>query len=129
MHKKYFFIPIIIGFILINLSNCQSPQKKNKPIQEKDFINLLTDIHLADGITKIAHSTDENPKIYADSVIYKKIFIKHGYTEQEIKETLKYYATQEPDQLQKIYKEILERLNQFKAKQEQKKEQKASAKP
>lgn len=119
MHKKYRFVLIIIGFILINLTNCQSPQKKVKPIPEKDFINLLTDIHLADGITKIAKSTHENPEIYADSIIYEKVFLKHGYTEKEIKETLRYYATQEPDQLQEIYKDILERLNQFEAEEEQ----------
>jgi hypothetical protein len=76
--------------------------KKKYVIPEKELVDVLVDLHLADGMTEytnVAGFTD----YYLDSAsLYTAIFNKHGVTRAEFDSTLSYYSTR-TERFQKIY--------------------------
>lgn len=98
---------IVITFSLISLWSCDNLGKEKK-ISEDKLVDVLVDIHLADGTL-----TAKGYKVKQDSLIihkyYDYVFVKHETTPKSFKTTLDYY-TKHPDQLDLIYVKVLERL-------------------
>jgi hypothetical protein len=81
-------------------------------IPARNLIPLLTDLYLADGL--LAYQPVKNIFIAKDSIInYIDIIESHGYTKEQMDNTLKYYFINNPKKLQKIYDQVLARLTEI----------------
>ncbi len=101
-----FSLIIVLSVVLFG---CQSTINRKGIIREPVFINLLADIHLADGIIAV-----KGYRIVADSAqiadIYNAVFEKYEVTQHNFKTTLDYYA-QNSLKYDKMYDKVLERLS------------------
>jgi|WetSurMetagenome_2_1015567.scaffolds.fasta_scaffold599144_2 hypothetical protein len=110
---KFVLIPGKSGLILllaVSLFSCHGIPRRYI-IPQKKFVNLLVDIHLADGIG------DENQrfgfKFTLDSAaLYRSVFSKHGFTRAQFDSTMSYY-TSHPDEFQEVYNELTARLKRM----------------
>ncbi len=81
-------------------------------IPEKDFIAVLTDIHIADGLMLIP--SVRTPFEQGDSIQrYIDIVEHHGFSIKEMDATIRYYFVKKPKRLIKIYDEILAALTEM----------------
>lgn len=80
-----------------------------KMMPEKDFVSILSDIYLTDGLLSVAEVRDTYRNM--DSIAaYIKIIETHGYTKEAMDLTLEYYFVKKPKRLVKIYDRILGKL-------------------
>ncbi len=77
-------------------------------IPQKKFVNLLVDIHLADGIA-MENMRFSDPFVLDSASLYQSVFDKHHVTRAMFDSTLQYY-TARPDVFQKIYNNLTARL-------------------
>lgn len=99
MYKVIFFL-----FILFLASSCFN---KTRIVPEQDMINIMADLHLADGILEA-----KGMKKYHqyDSVYYHEyVYQKYGYTKAEFDSSIVYYIG-EPEILKTIFKSVSEEL-------------------
>lgn len=98
---------------VLSVSSCQFSQQKNPSgvLQETQLVDVLTDIHLADGMI----STKSFPLRFSekDSLLYKEIFRKHGVTKTALDSSLSYYIKKQPRAFARIYEQILVRLSKM----------------
>ncbi len=103
--------------ILFSLTATSCSGRKEKGIKthlipEKDFIAILTDIHMADGlliIPKIRNWYSDRDSIQN----YLDIIQSHGYTRVDMDRTIRYYFIKKPKQLIKIYDKVLGKLSEM----------------
>lgn len=101
----YFFI------FMVTLPSCTTKKVENT-IPEKDFVSILTDSYLADGLLTVPSIREKFSK--RDSVTnYMDIVKSHGYTWEQMQNTLDAYFTGNPKKLSKIYDQILSTLSQM----------------
>lgn len=111
------FILITFSLITGSCSGRKKKPEKSNLIPEKEFVSILTDIHIADGLLAL-------PKINArfsslDSIsAYFHIIEKHGYTKEAMDKTLKYYYVKKPKRLIKIYDQVLGVLSEMESRVE-----------
>lgn len=103
--KKY-----LIAIILITMYSCSWVKNKEENIiEEKQFVDLLIDIHLADAVV-----SNEGYKLINDSVkldlYYDYVLKKHNISRNKFKQTVIYY-TKKPNEYNKIYEQVLEKLS------------------
>ncbi len=104
---------IMATIFLLTAVSCRGIKEEGKKghlIPEKDFVSILTDIHLADGlliIPKIRNLYSERDSIKN----YTDIIQSHGYTREELDRTIRYYYIKKPKKLIKVYDEVLGRLS------------------
>ena len=102
------FIPVTL------LYSCNSRDIKNKLIPEKDLVDVLTEIYVADGLLIF-------PKIRGffaskDSIInYIDIINRHGFTKERMDKTMQYYFDKNPKKLENIYDQVLTKLSEKQA--------------
>ncbi len=115
---------IMLTFLLMMLlsgacyNKIESHAENKDLIPEKDFISILTDVYLADGLLTI-------PKIVSkfstrDSVeTYIDIIKSHGYTYDAMNRTVKYYFINKPRKMVNIYDQVLGTLSEMQTRYEQ----------
>jgi hypothetical protein len=103
------YIRIIIIFLLI-LSSCNNKDKiKGKYIIPRDkLVEVLVEIHIADGVAYTARSLQHSAVF--DSLSYRKyIFEKYNITRMEFDSTISAYAHQ-PNKFDELYEEVINEL-------------------
>jgi hypothetical protein len=96
--------PLLLSICLLLLAFSCNTGLKKFIIPEKKLVQVLVDIHLADGIaltvpySKAAQSLDS-------ASLYNAVFSKHHVTRAMFDSTMAYYA-QKPDKLQVIYSKV-----------------------
>ena len=106
--KRNFVISI---FVLLVLVSCgEKKQIHGKDLIPRDvMVEVLTDIHLVDGITNdVKYYRRYNPQDSID--LYGAVFSKHGVTKESFDRTLAEYAKY-PYLLNEMYDEVLMVLN------------------
>jgi len=117
MTRFTFLILIVFSLIAGSCSGRKKKLEKRNLIPEKEFVSILTDIHLADGLLAL-------PKINTwfsslDSIsTYYQIIEKHGYTKENMDNTMKYYFIKNPKKLNKIYDQVLGILSEMESRVE-----------
>ena len=107
----------IVTTILFSLlaASCAGRKEKaraNHLIPEKDFITVLTEIQMADGLLIMPKIRDWYSD--ADSIQnYLDIIQSHGYTKEDMDRTIRYYFINNPKKLIKIYDEVLGKLSEM----------------
>ena len=117
MKLKYMPVRNLIIYLVSALLIISCTGKEEKPdrsgiIPEKDFIPLLKEIHLADGL--LANPKIQNWVLSIDSIsTYHYLSEKHGYTKEAFDKTIRYYFISKPKKLIKIYDKILGELSEM----------------
>jgi hypothetical protein len=80
-------------------------------ISRDKFVDLLVDIHLADGyLTQLGYRADREPnKVYEG---YGYILNKHQVTQKQFMNTLKYYS-KHIQQYDEVYNQVIEKLSRM----------------
>ncbi len=102
MRKNIF----LLSFILI-LFSCKSDIPENI-IEPQKMRDILVNIHYVDGYLTTFSNADSAQKI--GSVYYNSIYKKFGIDSAKYSTSLNYY-NDNPDMLNKIYKEVTAELN------------------
>jgi len=108
---------VIIFLVILSViyGSCNSRRTKldtRNLIPEKDFISLLVDIHLADGLQSVPKINAWTSKLDTISA-YVQVIKKHGYTKEMMDKTLNYYFVDDPKELNKIYDQVLGILSEM----------------
>jgi hypothetical protein len=80
-------------------------------IPPKKFVNVLVDVHIADGIA-IENMGHINGLRLDSATLYNSVFNKYGVTRAMFDSTMAYY-TEHPDDFQKIYNKVTARLKRM----------------
>ncbi len=107
-------ILFIVAFLSLLTASCSG--RKNKAehkniIPEKDFISILTDLHIADGLL----SLPEIRYLFSkhDSIMtYIEILDKYGYNKELMDKTMRFYFIKRPKKLLRIYDKVIGRLSE-----------------
>ncbi|WP_207426352.1 DUF4296 domain-containing protein [Pedobacter sp. SYSU D00535] len=109
---------LALFFLFIFFSGCTRDKVPAGVLAEGKMIEVLTDVHLADGYTSTLDSYNDSTKIVQ---LYKAVYKKHGIDSMQFKKSLEYYS-KSPKKLQLMYKQIDEQLVKLQ-KSEEKREQ------
>jgi hypothetical protein len=100
---------LIVCFCATLIYSCK--RGDDRLIPEKELIDVLTEIHVADGLLSIQSirgrfSSKDSTSNYMD------ILERHGLTKKRMDNTLSYYFNQNPKKLENIYDRVLIKLNE-----------------
>lgn len=97
----------IFNLILVTLllfTACNADKKKDDVIKEEKFVEVLTDIHMADATLFV-----KGFRVRKDSVrirkYYNDILLEYNITQKQLHNTFSYY-TQNPREFEKVYEEV-----------------------
>jgi hypothetical protein len=122
MNRKFLYSGTLICkivlasvFILMTAVSClKSPDKTHyrNLIPEKDFISILTELHLTNGLFAIPEFRTQH-MINDTSQLYVEIIESYGYTTQAMDTTIQYYYIKKPKKLIQIYDQILGKFSEL----------------
>ncbi len=101
----------LLFLIIIIFSSCNSPTNRKGIIRDDVFINVLTDIHLADGVIAVKGYKAVSDSAVIDQ-IYNSVFEKYCVTQKEFKNTMDYYANHTA-KYDILYDKVLTRLSEL----------------
>lgn len=112
---------ILLLSVLLFTMSCKNQEdnelSNEKVLSEEQMVVVLADIHLTesyiDDLRRNGHQTKDSSMIY-----FEKVFKKHEITPVEFEESLLFYK-KDLDNLNKIYTQVITRLNELKAKNEE----------
>jgi len=112
---------IILLFILSFISSCTNKKEEDteadKYIQRDKMVLVLADIQIAESYLNTIKKTGRQKKD-SSLLYYEKVFKKHHITPLEFEESLLWYKKDYED-LDLLYTEVITRLNELKAKNEE----------
>ena len=106
---------LVVGIILmIGLFACGEEKAKPDYIwSEDDFIEVLTEVQMAEAIVRLGYHRSKDSLIPNDS-IYNAVFHKMGITKVEFDSNYNYYLN-DPEKLESIYDEVIANLSRSEA--------------
>jgi len=104
---KKFILPLIQIFFLFGIA-CNSNNTPDDIIPRDEFVEILTELHIADAILTEKGLYDRKLKDSSESY-YNYIMVKHNINRAQFDKSLQYYG-QNTDELQKMYDEIISNL-------------------
>lgn len=114
------FTFLILISILLSAGACSSRNQKLERktiIPRKDLTSIITDVYITDGlmtIPKIRYFYDPSDSLSS----YKSVIEKHGYTKEDMDNTIEYYYIKEPKTLIEIYDQVLAGLSEMETRYE-----------
>lgn len=101
-------INLSLVFFMMLISSCSFFNKNDDIIKKQKFIEVLTDIHMADATLTVKgyHINKDTVEI---EKYYGYLLGKHNVTPIELKKTFEYYS-KHTEQYDKIYDEVLNNL-------------------
>ena len=123
---------LIIPLILFSSCYHENKEKVAKPktlFSARQMVDILTDVQLSEGaIAGNRLNRKHTDSDYRDS-IYGLVFHHYGITAQQLRENMDYYNSR-PEEMEKIYNEVLSNLSRMKSEIEIKiKKDKAAKEP
>lgn len=106
----------IIALLLVGFSNCKRDPKPKGALSEKQFIEVLVDIHIAEGIFN-SRTYVPNGKDLTTNDLYQAVLKKHGITNDEFILTDTYYS-RNPKKFDHVYDKVLSKLKELNRKPE-----------
>ncbi|MGC8864472.1 MAG: DUF4296 domain-containing protein [Bacteroidales bacterium] len=112
--RRRVFLVLLAGILWT--AGCKNPAKEPSPpgiLNREEFTNLLFDLHLADGWFAIRRAQGDEPKVLATR-LYDSVFASHKITREQFEQSMEWYAAR-PQVLDKIYDELIHRINVLQA--------------
>jgi hypothetical protein len=98
---------LLILLLIVGTISCRSPRKKYI-IPKKIFVDVLVDIHLADGMAE--ENLGLNSTFLLDSAtLYNSVFQKHKITRAQFDSTMHYYSKR-PADFARLYSKVITRI-------------------
>jgi len=91
--------------------------KKSDIIPQKEFVSLLTDLYISDGLLSIPLIKDIF-QMKDSTLNYIDVIRSHGYTKEKVDLTFKYYFMNDPKKLEKIYDQVIAKLSEIQSRLE-----------
>ncbi|WP_407430758.1 DUF4296 domain-containing protein [Arcticibacter sp.] len=113
---------LLLFFIIIFLNACKSDDRPKGILGKEEMIDVLTNVHLADGYASSLYTDSSRNKIAA---LYGAIYKKHNTDSIGIRKSLEYYS-RNPAELKLMYETIIRNLENLEKEQraiEEKKQQ------
>jgi len=110
-------ILIIFSLIAGSCSGRKNKLDKKDLIPENEFVSILTDIHIANGLLTLPKIVSWSSSLDSISVYYQ-VIEKHGYSKDAMDKTMKYYFIKNPKRLNKIYDQVLGVLSEMESRVE-----------
>lgn len=102
-------IAFVITIVLIFSCN-QEFKTPEYVIPQNEMVNIITDIHIIDGLFTV---NKVRRKFAKDSIeYYNAVFTNYGYTRSDFDTSVNFYS-EKIDEYDKIYEEVLNRLNEM----------------
>jgi hypothetical protein len=108
VHFQYTYCLLILTAIL---AMACSHGRYGEIIPPKKFVNVLVDVHLADGIA-VENMSVSNAARLDSASLYGSVFKKYGVTRTMFDSTMSYYS-EHPDDFQKVYNKVTARLKRM----------------
>ncbi|HCC71530.1 MAG TPA: hypothetical protein DEQ09_10330 [Bacteroidales bacterium] len=111
-------ISLLVIVILLILQSCNKTTRsgihKSEVIPEKEMVAILIDIYLVDGLLnyppiKSSYSEKDSTENYVD------VIREHGYTKEQVDNSIKYYFIDKPKRYTAIYDRVIENLSGIEA--------------
>lgn len=97
-------------FMILLTVNCGG-RGKEKILSEKQLIEVLVDIHVADGIALDMNNQLDASYVLDSASLYQSIFDKHGVTRKQFDTSMVFY-TARPKRFNEIYNQVLVEVKQ-----------------
>lgn len=113
---------LLLFFVIIFLNACKSDDRPEGVLEKKTMIEVLTNVHLADGYASSLYSDSSRNTIAA---MYGSIYKKYNTDSLGIRKSLEYYS-RNPAELKAMYETIVKNLEALEKEQrliEEKKQQ------
>jgi Domain of unknown function (DUF4296) len=110
------YITLLI-FLAVTLTTVSCTSRKGKAehrdlIPENDLVNILKDVHMADGLLSMPGINYRFS--YGDSLSsYIDVIESHGYTKPQMDRTMRFYFVKRPKKLVRIYDRVLGSLSEM----------------
>jgi hypothetical protein len=103
-------------FLCLSLFSCYHENKEIQPIPKKlltrdQMVDIMTDLQLSEGILTFRRIERLPVPDYGVS-LYNKVIEEHQLTREQLQENIDYYNN-DPKLMEKIYDEVLARLNKM----------------
>ena len=96
--------------LFLIIISCKTNKKPDYVIPHDKMVDIIVDIHLADGMLTL--NNIRRDLVLKDTInIYNEILKYHGYSRKDFDTSLYYYTKNIAD-YDKIYEEVLNRLNE-----------------
>lgn len=101
-------------FVLASLISCDKNiiEKPENLIKEKQIIDIIVDIHLAESTFNVRRYSDDLAKNSSSANFYYSVLDKYNVPDTIFEKSYVYYASQ-PRQFEKMYGEVMNRLNEL----------------
>ncbi|MBP7075439.1 MAG: DUF4296 domain-containing protein [Bacteroidales bacterium] len=112
--RIHLIISIAVVCILWSCSSgAKRPGVPSGILNEKQMEDVIYDLHKADGI--MTSGVIPSSGLYADSVIYHSVYVKHNTTSEQFQKSIMYYIRSDTKGLRLVYSNVIERFNHDKA--------------
>ncbi len=101
---KFITFSIVAILLFVGCSN-----RKKYIIDNEKFVDILTEVHMADGVMAIKNLNDRALPNQSNQSYYNYIYKKYNVTKDQFDSTLFYYGRQ-PDAFKKISKLVKDRI-------------------
>jgi len=105
--KRMLYALAILAVLVLFSITCLGPDRRNI-IPEKKFVNVLVDIHLADGMAVTNMNNTGAFKLDSAS-LYGSVLKKYKVTRAQFDSTIVFYSSH-PGDFQQIYNKVLAKL-------------------
>jgi hypothetical protein len=109
---KNILLFIILPFsLLLFCCNPEEQIRRQDIISEEDFVQLLVEIHLSEGLLIMPNISKKYPG--RDSISnYIDVIRKHGFEKEDFDRTIRFYSSK-PHKLDNIYELVINELNKI----------------
>src|SRR5512133_1420231 len=112
MHRKVHFqfgycLLLLMAIVAVSCGN----RRYGEIIPAKKFVNVLVDVHLADGIA-VENMSRSMGQLLDSASLYGSVFKKYGVTRTMFDSTMSFYS-EHPEDFQKIYNKVTAKLKRM----------------
>lgn len=109
---KIICFTLLIFFFAISACDKSHIEKPENLIGEKQMIDMLVDVHLAEATFNIGKYNDENMKNSSSADFYYSVLEKYQVPDSVFEKSFVYYASQ-IKQFERMYRQVMNRLNEM----------------
>lgn len=113
---------LLFTCLFLGIISCSTPEHQEELLEpvlsEEVMIDLLVDIHIAETVGKEAKRKRKKDTIYQKKDIqqrYQEVFKIHQIHPPDFQQTFDYYI-KHPDQLEKVYEEVVNKITEMEGK-------------
>ena len=117
MIRLFTSVILVVSLIAGSCSTRKNRIDHKNMIPEKEFVTILTELYMVDGLISIPKITQLYT--FKDTLgAHLDVFKRHGYTKENMDQTLMYYYIKKPKALIKIYDQVLGTLSEMQSRYE-----------